>query len=388
MRIGLIRRRHALAGGAEQTVARLAGEFVARGHAVTVVAERWAAQLPVGVSRHVIPSLPGPEALRMLIFGLRAVREARGLTAEVVLTLDRTPGADVFRAGDGCHQAWLAARARALGLQARLREIVNPLHRAILWLERRLLEADDPPWVIANSRMVRGDLLRYYRVPAERITVIYNGVDSDHFRPPTAAQRTSARNALNVATGDVVLLLVGSGFVRKGVASLVRAAGIMHARAPGTRVRVLVVGRGRPRPYLRLAREIGLPPDAVRFLGPVSDVVMVYHAGDVFVLPSLYDPCANVCLEAMGAGLPVVTSATNGAAELVEGTAAEAILPDPLNAMGLADRLIPLLDANLRRTRGEAGRAVAGSLSHARMAEETALVCERARDERRSRAQG
>ncbi|MGH7405131.1 MAG: glycosyltransferase family 4 protein, partial [Candidatus Methylomirabilales bacterium] len=115
MRIGLIRRRHALAGGAEQTVARLAGEFVARGHAVTVVAERWAAQLPVGVSRHVIPSLPGPEALRMLIFGLRAVREARGLTAEVVLTLDRTPGADVFRAGDGCHRAWLAARARAMG---------------------------------------------------------------------------------------------------------------------------------------------------------------------------------------------------------------------------------------------------------------------------------
>ena len=54
MRIGLIRRRHALAGGAEQTVARLAGEFVARGHAVTVVAERWGAQLPVGVTRHVV----------------------------------------------------------------------------------------------------------------------------------------------------------------------------------------------------------------------------------------------------------------------------------------------------------------------------------------------
>src|SRR3970282_622897 len=115
MRIGLIRRRHALAGGAEQTVARLAGEFVARGHAVTVVAERWAAQLPVGVSRHVIPSLPGPEALRMLIFGLRAGREARGVTAEVVLTLDRTPGADVFRAGDGCPQAWLPGPRAGLG---------------------------------------------------------------------------------------------------------------------------------------------------------------------------------------------------------------------------------------------------------------------------------
>ena len=386
MRIGLIRRRYGPAGGAEQTVARLAGELAMRGHTVTVVAERWAAQLPVGVTRHAVQVLPGPEALRMLIFGLRAVREARGLTAEVVLTLDRTPGADVFRAGDGCHRAWLEARARALGFQARLREIVNPLHRAILWLERRLLEADDPPWVIANSRMVRGDLLRYYRVPAERITVIYNGVDPDHFRPPTAVQRTSARNALNVATGDVVLLLVGSGFVRKGVASLVRAAGIIHARAPGARVRVLVVGRGRARPYLRLARENGLPPDAVRFLGPVSDVVMVYHASDVFVLPSLYDPCANTCLEAIAAGLPVVTSAANGAAELVEGTTADAILRDPLDVVGLADRLTPLLDTDARRARGEAGRAVAGGLSHQRMVEETALVCERAREERKSRA--
>ena len=132
----------------------------------------------------------------------------------------------------------------------------------------------------------------------------------------------------------------------------------------------------------------GLPPDAVRFLGPVSDVGTVYHASDVFVLPSLYDPCANVCIEAMAAGLPVVTSAANGAAELVEGTAADAILPDPLDVAGLADRLIRLLDADVRRTRGEAGRAVAGGLSHQRMVEETALVCERARDERRSRAQG
>ena len=388
MRIGLIRRRYASGGGAEQTVARLAGEFAARGHTVTVVAERWAAQLPVGVSQHVVRALPGPEALRILTFGLRAVRAARGLTAEVVLSLDRTPGADVFRAGDGCHRAWLEARARALGFQARLREIVNPLHRTILWLERRLLEADDPPWVIANSRMVRADLLRHYRVPAERITVIYNGVDLDRFRPPTAAQRESARNALNLATGDVVLLLVGSGFVRKGVASLVRAAGLLHGRASGARVRVLVVGRGQPRPYLRLAREIGMPAGAVHFAGPVSDVVPMYHAGDVFVLPSLYDPCANTCLEAMAAGLPVVTSAANGAAELVEGTTADAILRDPLDVAGLADRLTPLLDTDARRARGEAGRAVAGGLSHQRMVEETALVCERARDERRGRVQG
>lgn len=388
MRIGLIRRRYASGGGAEQTVARLAGEFAARGHTVTVVAERWAAQLPVGVIQHAVRVLPGAEALRILTFGLRSVRAARGLTAEVVLSLDRTPGADVFRAGDGCHRAWLAARARALGSQARLREILNPLHRTILWLERRLLEADDPPLVIANSRMVRGDLLRYYRVPAERITVVYNGVDLNHFRPPTGAQRASARNAFNFGSGDVVFLLVGSGFLRKGVASLVRAAGLLDGRATGGRVRVLVVGRGQPRPYLRLAQEIGLPQDAVRFLGSVSDVVPVYHAADVFVLPSLYDPCANACLEAMAAGLPVVTSAANGASELVEETAADAILPDPLDAVGLADRLTPLLDADARRARGEAGRAVAGGLSHQRMVEETVVVCERARDERKSRAQG
>jgi glycosyltransferase involved in cell wall biosynthesis len=90
----------------------------------------------------------------------------------------------------------------------------------------------------------------------------------------------------------------------------------------------------------------------------------------------------------MAAGLPVVTSAANGAAELVEGTTADAILRDPLDVVGLADRLTPLLDTDARRARGEAGRAVAGGLSHQRMVEETALVCERARDERRGRVQG
>jgi glycosyltransferase involved in cell wall biosynthesis len=90
----------------------------------------------------------------------------------------------------------------------------------------------------------------------------------------------------------------------------------------------------------------------------------------------------------MATELPVVTSATNGAAELVEGTGADAVLPDPLDAVGLADRLTPLLDADARHARGKAGRAVASSLSHQRMVEETALVCERARDEGRGRAQG
>lgn len=385
MRIGLVRRRYGPDGGAEQTVASLAVELTARGHAVTVVAEEWKTSLPVGVAGQSVRVFPGPAALRALVFGLRAVGVARGQLAEVVLSLDRTPGADVFRAGDGCHRAWLAARAHVVGRRMRVRDRVNPLHRTILWLERRLLEAEEPPWVIANSQMVRADLLRYYQVPADRITVIYNGVDANRFRPPTETERSYARTGLNLDASELVLLLVGSGFTRKGVACLVRAAGLLQTRVPRTRVVVLVAGRGNPKPYLRLAREIGLPEGALRFLGPRSDIELVYQAADLFVLPSIYDPFANACLEAMAAGLPVVTSATNGAAELLKGVALDGVLPDPLDAVGLADRLVPLLDLDARRPRGEAGRALVQGLSHARMVDETALVCERAWDERNRR---
>jgi UDP-glucose:(heptosyl)LPS alpha-1,3-glucosyltransferase len=108
-------------------------------------------------------------------------------------------------------------------------------------------------------------------------------------------------------------LIVGSGFARKGVRTLLGALAKLPTNFYG-----VVVGADKQRTrYERLSHELQIA-NRVRFVGGVDDVRPYYGAADLLVLPTLYDPFPNVCLEAMASGLPIITSATSGAAELVK----------------------------------------------------------------------
>ena len=109
-----------------------------------------------------------------------------------------------------------------------------------------------------------------------------------------------------------MLLFVGSGFERKGLATAIDALGELgddHAR-------MIVIGKGRRLPYEELAGRRGVP-DRVVWLGPRRDTERWYGAADVVVLPTRYEPFGNVHLEALASGVPMVTSVRAGGAELI-----------------------------------------------------------------------
>ncbi len=102
--------------------------------------------------------------------------------------------------------------------------------------------------------------------------------------------------------------------------------------------------------WARLARALGLA-DRVQWRGPTAAPEQLYAEADLYVLPTLYDPCANTCLEAMACGLPVLSTTSNGASELLpEGWMA---LEDPLDAAALAAAMARALQ---EPTLGEACR--------------------------------
>ncbi|MFZ2088742.1 MAG: glycosyltransferase family 4 protein, partial [Desulfobaccales bacterium] len=92
-----------------------------------------------------------------------------------------------------------------------------------------------------------------------------------------------------------------------------------------------VVGKDRLGKYQAIAERLGVAP-RVRFWGPRAEVAPFYQAADLLALPTLYDPCSNVVLEALGCGCPVITTAANGAAEFITpGTNGEVIAkPDDI----------------------------------------------------------
>jgi UDP-glucose:(heptosyl)LPS alpha-1,3-glucosyltransferase len=133
------------------------------------------------------------------------------------------------------------------------------------------------------------------------------------------------------------VLFVGTGFRRKGLDRVVGLWG--RHQLPG--VYLLVVGQDARLPYYRMlwSRE-----KEVIFAGPRENVEDYYACADLLVLPAIQEAFGNVVLEAMAAGLPVVTVAGVGAMDGVDGALKEGILANPDDASELKAKILRMLD--------------------------------------------
>ncbi len=292
MKIGLVRRGYSSTGGAEAYLRRLAGGLVAAGHVPVLIGtsdwptEAWPNEFIIRV--------PGRTPRE---FAQSAGRAMNG--CDVIYSLERVERCDVYRAGDGVHRAWLDRRAEFEPAWRRWTRLFNRKHAQLLALERRVYDPAVTRFVLANSALVRREITRFYGYPEDRITVVANGVDGVDVPPGT---RETVRAELGLDPKRYTLLFAGSGWDRKGLRFAVEAS----KRLPDAVL--LVAGKGDSR---------GLTGERVRFLGPVADMGRIYAAADVFVLPTIYDPFSNACLEALAAGLPVITTNANGVAEIL-----------------------------------------------------------------------
>ncbi len=310
LKIAFLRRGYSRSGGAEAYLKRLGAGLVARGHeAVLVTGAEWPAN---EWSCGPIERLRGRSPVE---FADQATLLRMRLECDVVMSLERVWKCDVFRAGDGLHRSWLERRARAGGWLTRASMALNRgKHGDVLRLEESLFARGGAGRVIANSAMVREEIVEASGYPAERIEVVYNGVPLERFRL-TSESRAATRRRLNLGEEEVALLFVGSGWERKGLRQAVEALGKLADKT----LRLLVAGRGDAAKYAG---------PGVQFLDEVDDVPALYAAADLFVLPTLYDPFSNACLEALASGLPVITTTANGFAEVIEDGVHGSVLPE------------------------------------------------------------
>jgi alpha-maltose-1-phosphate synthase len=184
------------------------------------------------------------------------------------------------------------------------------------WCERTALEAADA--VIAVSEGSAGDIIACYPdIEPERIEVIYNGIDTDRYRP---VAETDALERLGVDPAQPSVVFVGRITRQKGVAHLLRAARDLDPAAQ------LVLLAGAPdTPEIgaeveALVEELRATRQGVIWVAemlPRDDVVQVLSHATVFACPSIYEPLGIVNLEAMACEAAVVASATGGIVEVV-----------------------------------------------------------------------
>jgi len=293
-------------GGVEGVAWQLARELGELGIDLTVLCRQTTGSAPAGVRVETLRGLSFWQPLRVLDFSRRAARAIAVGGFDVVQGFSRTRHQDVYRAGGGSHAAYM----ESVYAQPSLLRRFSPRHRALLAIEEAVFR-DERQTLLCNSRLVAGQLADRYGVAATRLAVIYNGVDLERFHPRLREQ-SSAHLRSELGLDGPIALFVGSGFARKGLDRAIE--GLAGA---GVKADLVIAGAGDPTAFRRQAEALGIG-GRVHFLGVRSDVAELYAGADLFVLPTRYDPFANVCLEAMAAGVPVATTPRNGAAELLE----------------------------------------------------------------------
>jgi UDP-glucose:(heptosyl)LPS alpha-1,3-glucosyltransferase len=209
----------------------------------------------------------------------------------------------------------LDIRSSKAAFLERLGMALNPYHRYVCAAEREMFEHPRLRAVICNSRMVRDEIRRAFRIAPEKLHVIYNGVDLEHFHPRERERlRGAARAELGCRPRDIVFLHVGSGFARKGLDAAIDAL----AAAGNEAFWLAVAGRDRDLEKFRQRAKAAGVAKRVHFFGGREDVRPLYAAADCFILASRYDPFPNTALEALAMGLPAIVSSRCGAAEVIE----------------------------------------------------------------------
>ena len=331
MRIGLVCRHYlATKGGLEKYTLNLSRELVRRGHEVHVFCNTGTPT--AGVHLHHVPIFPFSSPGKNFSFARMAGAAITASGLDITQSMERIWTQDIFRASDGINpiqmqekypnRCWRAFKA------------AGPRRQVLTLLERRIFQKGGARWIMTNSMLVRNQIIRYYGVADDKIAVIYNSVDTERFNVSTKSVfRQRIRDRFGIAPAERLILFMGNDFQRKGLALLLEAV----AGLEDTGIRVLVAGSDAPGRYRRLAMQIGIG-DRVLFIGHHKQVEELYGAADLFVLPTRYDAFANVCLEAMACGTPVITTRSNGAAEIIEG-AAQGYVLETWEAQELAARI-------------------------------------------------
>jgi len=165
--------------------------------------------------------------------------------------------------------------------------------------------------VVTVSNAMQTDLERH-GWPAEKISVVWNGVDEKLYNPGNVSRDEAAqlRQRYGVDEGDILILFVGRLTWFKGVRNLIQAMPLVLSEFPN--VKLLVLGKGEEqRDLLELSHRLGIS-ESVRFRFEFVDErerILHYAASDLAVFPSLYEPFGIVSLEAMALSKPVVVGA-------------------------------------------------------------------------------
>lgn len=384
MRLALICQHFNLRGGVSRDAYMFSGALLQLGVEIHCYSDPSTSTPLEGVVFHDIPSIQAPVAERLsrpLAQGSFAYRATRAVGRDRgrydVVYVVGTDGWEqdavrVHAVVKAENRRWPRRGGRGFKvprLRARLAPLTWPQNALERTIQRRQFSGRRARRLVAVTEEVRQDLQTLYSFPEEQIDVLACPID---LRAIRNAPRARLRERIGVRPEADLVLFLGNDFYRKGLDQAIRV--LPHLESG---VHLVVVGSGPASMFRRLAERLGVR-QRVHFIGHVQDPERFLRDADILLLPTREDVWGTALIEAMAAGLPIVTTSTAGASSVVADAGAGVVV-EQLSTSVLAEAASRLLeDPARRRGIGENGRTAAEAYDVHRMAPALHSILERA----------
>lgn len=254
-----------------------------------------------------------------------------------VVGFNRMPGLDYYFGADTCfaekfynERGWWYRQ--------------TPRAKQYLAFEEAVFGPQSQTQIMLLSPAQREEYTRHYQTAAARMHDLPPGIGREHMATAEAPQiRAEFRQEFGIADDQLLVLQVGSSFATKGVSRSIHAIAAMPAVLK-KRTQYFLVGHDNPSPWLREAEAMGVGNFQV-FAGR-SDIPRWMQGADLLLHPSVHESAGMVLLEAVVAGLPVLTTANCGYSFHVEKAEAGIVIPEPFEQAKLNEALVTMLESD------------------------------------------
>lgn len=329
-------------GGLQRDFMRIAKAAQDRGYDILVYCIEWQGEVPEGFRVIEVEAAGVSNHARYVSFADYIQEDARWRQPAAVVGFNRLPGLDLYYAADSCFEH--KARSMRTSLYRR-----TDRYKVMSDFERAVFGAASHTHIMLIAESQRSQYQQYYHTDEARLSLLPPGVNQDRAQPHDwQALRASVRAEFGLSDTDLLLVLIGSGFITKGLDRVLHTLAALPD-ALAARTHLLVIGQDNPRQFLRQARALGVAAKLTIQKGR-DDIPAVLQAADLMVHPAYMESGGMVLIEGVIAGLPVVASGVCGFAHYIADADAGIVLAEPFVQQDL-DRAVvtSLSDATLRK---------------------------------------
>ena len=325
-------------GGLQRDTLRLLQELTGRGHEVLVFTTAWdGPEPPAGVSLELVStSKLRSNHANMVKFAEAFRRRLERRDFDVSIAMSRIPGADFYFAADVCMKVYWSKLHSAFALR------FNPRYAAYLRLEHDVIAPPSRTRIACVAPAQMRDYAAAYGTEPERMFLLPPGMDPACRRPPgpeAETIRAKVRSSNGATAQDTVVLLVSNSIYNKGTDRAIAAVAALP-KAVKNKIRLWFVGK-LPDEILADLAEAGLAGQSIRF-GQTDGVRDFMLGADLFLHPARNESAGSALIEALAAGLPVLTTDICGFAPFVK-NATGTVLESPFRQDALANMLSDML---------------------------------------------